>query len=182
MQWVTDLVPVLTFIAGAALTLLAETLRDRRAIAREGQAFARNRTREDEQAARQFERETLLELQDAVQRYARVVGRVHHAAHLHIRREGGTAASFMSPDDLDEELRLAGVNINRLVARVADAEVAGWIGRMTKDADEATMIGIGGRDLGHADTHLFAFADEVQEVHTAIGARLRLLIYGRAER
>jgi hypothetical protein len=182
MQWLTELVPVLSFVAGALLTLLAETLRDRRATAREERAFARSRGREDEQSARDFERETLLELQDAVQRYARLVGKTYHAAHVHIRRDGGTPANFTSPDDVDEQLLAASVAVQRLVARVADQEVAGWISRMMKDADEATMIGIGGRDLAHAEEHMQAFADEVQEVNAAIGARLRVLIYGRAIR
>lgn len=179
MDW-TAVVPVLSFAAGAMAQLGGEALRDRRLVAREERAAARVQAREDQQAARDFERETLLELQEAVHGYARCVGRAHHEAHLHIRRDGGNPRSVVLSDGLDEELRLTGVDLDRLRARVASAEVAGWLGRMKKDALEAVSIGIGDRDLAHADEHMEAFATEVEDVHRAIGDRLRELIYGSA--
>ena len=183
VDWIAALVPVLSFAAGAAAQLGGEALRDRRQTAREESAAARARAREDERAARDFERETLLALQDAVQRYARLVGRAHHAAHEHIRGAGGSPRTLVLPDDVDAGLLAATAEVDRLQSRVASAEVAGWLSRMRKDALEATMIGIGAhRDLAHADEHMNAFSEELEELNRVIGERLRALIYGHSDR
>jgi hypothetical protein len=154
VDWIAALVPVLSFAAGAAAQLGGEALRDRRRTAREESAAARARAREDERAARDFERETLLALQDAVQRYARLVGRAHHAAHKHIRGAGGSPRTLVLPDDVDAGLLSATAEVDRLQSRVASAEVAGWMSRMRKDALEATMIGIGASVDGRAQVAL----------------------------
>lgn len=182
MELAGDLVPLLTFALGAILAELGSLLRDRRLADREGRAFRRQLERDERTAARDFERETLLALQDAVQRFSRMVGRAHFDAEVQVRRDGVSPADLRFPDDVDQGLLETGTELSRLTARVQSADVAGWIGRMRKDADEATSIGIGGRDLAHAREHMDAFADEIAEVHKAIGDRLRTLIYGTSQR
>lgn len=182
MELAGDLVPLLTFALGAIMAELGSWLRDKRLADREGRAFRRQLERDERTAARDFERETLLALQDAVQRFSRMVGRAHFSAEVQVRRDGVSPADLQVPEDVDQGLMETGTELSRLTARVHSAEVAGWISRMRKNADEATSIGIGGRDLAHAQEHMEAFADEVAEVHKAIGDRLRTLIYGTSQR
>lgn len=182
VDWLLALVPVLSFAAGAAAQLGGEALRDRRLTAREEAAAARAQARDDQQAAREFERETLLELQDAAKRWARMIGRAQHAAHVHVRRDGGTAQSLELPPEVDEGLLATGVEVDRLGSRVASAEVAERLSWARKNALEVTLFDIGGRDLAHADEHMSAFATELEELNRAIGARLREVVYGQAER
>lgn len=117
----SDLVPivvggVLAFGGGA----VTEWLRDRRA--------ARG-TREDRKEVRQehrddLERETMIELQDAVQKYIRAVGAVSHLDEMASRRgeEMGPV-----PQELNDTFYASQVMTTKLSTRIRDDDVRGWV-------------------------------------------------------
>jgi hypothetical protein len=111
-------------------SLITEALRDRRQSARERQA------KDDERAAakdvadeaedrrrRDFQRETLLELQEVLHDLARAYGAEHFADLKHGRETGSWYPKVM----LEEEINKQGFEANRrsniLVARIDDEEL-----------------------------------------------------------
>jgi hypothetical protein len=132
-------VPAGTGLIGYVLAGRNEQARDERAAKREAvtrRASVRERLDEQSHA---FQRETLLELQDALQRQVRSVAEII----LHDRRtlqEQGTL-TLLGPE-LDEESYEIGVTTRRLQERVLDEALRGAVGefrRHVADAEVACM-------------------------------------------
>jgi hypothetical protein len=132
----SDLVPI---VVGGALTLVGgagtEWLRDRRSSAR---------SREDRQETRQerrddLQRETMIDLQDAVQRYVRAVGAIVHFDEMTIRKHG---TQTQMPDEMSDELNAAQVLALKLVTRVRDVELRRWVKEMIGEGTTAVLPGV----------------------------------------
>jgi hypothetical protein len=117
---VTAITPVAAGLGGYWLSGRNDDARDQRTAAREEAArlAARGERRDDRR--HEFQRTTLLELQDELQRQARVSGR----ALIHDRsmvREHGQLT--LLPEGLSDEAYTIGVSIRRLQERVLDEQV-----------------------------------------------------------
>jgi hypothetical protein len=173
--------PALTAILGFVTSSILEWLRDRRTSARD-QATAeatRAREREARDAARRaqlferrvaFQRETLLNLQDAVVRYTRVAGKMHHLDRMEQRRTGNWGR-YLLPDDLNNEAFQANVSIMVLISRVRDNRVRELAETFR---EHASRVGIS--DTEEAGRNALDIVTEVLDpLHKRIGEVLRKL-------
>jgi hypothetical protein len=127
------LVPI---VVGGVLTLAGgagtEWLRDRRASIR---------SREDRQEVRQgrrddLQRETMIDLQDAVQRYVSAVGAAVHFDEMTQRKH---AVQTLLPDEMDAELHAAQVLVQKLATRVRDDDLRSWAREMVEEGTTAVL-------------------------------------------
>jgi hypothetical protein len=132
----TDLSPwtgLAGVVIGYAGTLWGEARRDRRAADREREA--RREDRDDDRARReaeradarqvlreQFQRETLLQLQEAVQQVARSAGHMHHFDVVASRSTGQWGKNLYPEDVSDHDLEVT-VRLLILTARVQDDQL-----------------------------------------------------------
>jgi hypothetical protein len=113
----STLIPI---IVGGVLTLVGgagtEWLRDRRSAssAREDRREARQEQRDD------LQRNTMVDLQDAIQRYVRAVGAIVHFDEMTKRKHG---TQTLAPDEMDGELHASQVLTLKLATRVRDDEL-----------------------------------------------------------
>jgi hypothetical protein len=145
----TALLPILTLILGFVTASITEWFRDGRAIRREREA------REDTSRAQRFERrtnfqrETLLNLQDSVAKLARVTGKMHHFDLMEYRKTGKRGSLF--PDEFSDESQKANVSITLLTSRVRDdgirklaemfREAANWVPLCPSEEDAKAAVG-----------------------------------------
>ena len=102
-----------------------EEERDRRAAMREGQARIDTFAERLEEDRHSFQRDTLLELQDELQRMVRDTARTVIQDQKTIKEQGQI---FLQPPGLSEEAHQITVSLQRLRARVLDDELRAAIG------------------------------------------------------
>lgn len=128
--------PIIPIVVGGVLTLVGgagtEWLRDRRAAsaAREDRRDARQEQRDD------LQRETMIDLQDAVQRYVRAVGAIVHFDEMTKRSQG---PQTLVPDEMDDELHASQVLALKLATRVRDDELRAWVKEMIGEGTSAVL-------------------------------------------
>lgn len=130
----TELVPTITLVLGAAGALGAQGLRER---------FTSSREREARKAAREvardaFQRETLLELQDAILRVVRNTTqlRIHHRA---VYASTGRYARDPDPPELSDENREVMAITTRLRQRVLDDDLRQHVREVQELCTQITM-------------------------------------------
>jgi hypothetical protein len=130
--------PLLTLAAGYAGSLLTESIRDRRTRERDDRLaeLARRQAREDKQA--EFQRGTLLELQDALSRLIRTTAEIDHHDTM-VERQTGKWRSTQVAEDVNQRNFKARVDTTTLAVRVADDELRGLVDEiLSETADSAT--------------------------------------------
>lgn len=174
---VASLLPVGTFIGGLIGAGVLEHRRDRRQERREERAWRREVLAADRRQANDFERETLLGLQAAVQSLGRVSAQNYLAA-VRWDEDGKPANEFRHDDDLDRRQLEELAKVKQLGERAADPDVRVLLHRLRTRLTAATMLGVPGIDRPQID----AAFDEAREVRNAleqaVGNRLRALVYG----
>ncbi len=159
-----DLVPIL---AGGALTVVggagAEALRDRRAWSRakRDRAATREERRED------FQREAMIELQDALQRYARAIGAVTHFDEMTQRKHG---QQFQVPDEMSDDIYAAQVLTQKLASRIVDEEIRTWVEGVITEGSAAVWP-----NAEEPFAHRMAMGDFTNKAHQKLGALIREL-------
>jgi hypothetical protein len=141
-------VPAATGLAGYVLAGHNERARDERAAVREAMARrASVRERLDEQR-HAFQRETLLELQDALQRLVRCTARMilHDQKTL---KEHGKLTRL--GEELDEESYETGVTTRRLQERVLDAALRAAVDEFRRHVTEVETSFISVNDMNAED-------------------------------
>ncbi len=166
----TSLFPVLSAFGGYLIGAGTEYLRDRRIRAREREARAEARRLQLFQRRSNFQRETLLNLQDAIFALARASSRVHHLDEKEFR-ESGVWHRNRLPEDLDEEGREAVVKTTTYMVRVRDDGIR----ELTRTfRDNAARLGIC-RSIEESRQAAEAMAAAVSPLHERIGLVLRKL-------
>jgi hypothetical protein len=159
---VSDLAPI---VVGGALTLIGgagtEWLRDRRATSR----GAKDREEVRQERRDDLERQTLIELQDALQGYVRGVAKAVHFDEMNQRQQG---RQFLLPDGLSDEIHAAQMMTAKLTSRVADEEIRDWIGDVIEQGIAATMP-----NPDHSRGHFEAMGGVATLAQAKIGARIR---------
>jgi hypothetical protein len=141
--------PVVAILAGFLASSAIEFLRDRRTLKREREAreATRRETRADRRA--NFQRQTLLELQDSLLELGRTNGQIHHLDTRAYKQTGDWRTQLV-PEDLDEKNRSANARTAVLTSRVHDASVRKMVQEFKENANFETM----GRDPESAsDAH-----------------------------
>lgn len=136
--WPQIIIASSTLIAaflGYALAGLNEARRDRRAAEREKLARAEDRFAAAVRDRHQFQLETLLALQDAVQLMARFTGRAMHFDHMQAREGKYTQL----PADHDAEIMSNRFDVIRLRNRLLDRDLRRAIERFESAASAGMM-------------------------------------------
>jgi hypothetical protein len=172
----SDLVPAGALVAGGLLTLAGGVLREHFASGREREA----RNAEREVARDAFQRETLLELQDAILRVVRNTTqlRIHHRT---VYADNGTYAREFDPPELSDESRLAMVAATRLRQRVLDDSLRKRAGDVQTLCTHITMPPqlTGETDAEaaeRADAQSLQLPQEYNELENHLGRVLRTLL------
>jgi hypothetical protein len=124
-------------VAGYAAKLIEEVVRGSLTSRRE--TIARSEERRLKRLERQvlFQRETLLGLQEALEKLGRTTASAFHNDYMAFRRTQ-TWQKELIPDGLDEEHRLNFAKVRLLTARIADDEIRS---RVAKLVDLGTSVG-----------------------------------------
>lgn len=162
-------------LIGYTLAGKNEARRDRRAAEAASSARIEERVSAAVRERHEFQRETLLALQDAIQLMARLAGRAMHFDHMQAREGKYTQL----PDRFSEEMQANGVDVNRLQSRILDDELRASVDRFRRAGIEATLdprryVGLKGEGLESAALHaLTKFGDEVTRVMDDLGVAVR---------
>ena len=163
-----DWFPVLTLLIGYGTKSLQDFVQHRWTVGREREA--REAARRDQRSERrnQFQRETLLELQDAAFQLSRATGRICHLDKMAIQETGKKRPL---PDDLDEGYRLAQVRTDMLSVRVRDQATRELVKRFRELSTEGVFAEI----QDNRDLAINAVLDSQIKLNARIGELLRTL-------
>ena len=174
VEIVRAIVPVATFALGAFTNAVLDSRRDGRTAQREERAAHRQLELDRQRQADAFQRETLLELQDALRATARQTSLAHMEALRH-ERAGGQPAALRLSDDIETALLEEGHNLNRLTQRVLDDELREAAWGLARSLDLVTMYGINGQTYDESERRWQAAATEYERVSGLLGAAIRRL-------
>ncbi|MGD0167634.1 MAG: hypothetical protein ABSC51_10190 [Gaiellaceae bacterium] len=163
--------PLLTLRLGWAGATSSEFLRDRRQEKRERQAREAERALRREERRDEFQREALLGLQEALAK----LGRAATEAHLHDLREhrqtGTPWPDLRLGKELDEELRLATLQVRMLEERVLDDELRNLVQQFLDLYTEALLA----RSEAEAKAAYNALIASNERAQARLGTLLRQL-------
>lgn len=151
-------------IVGALASLGATWLASRSTHALQAATAERERT----ELARAFQRQTLLELQEAIHDALRLTTRAH-LEDLKAHREGAEWGRSLLSDESNESLRLAKRHVAILTERLADDDLRVQIKRMMSNAGDA-ILAPSESDARSLMQRCYSSANETIE---AVGAELR---------
>ena len=119
---------------------------------------------------RTFQRETLLELQEAINDQARTVGEIHHHDTM-AAREAGKWVRPLLGDDLNRRANEADRRVWILASRVADDQLRGEIRRMGEAVARMTLT----RSHEESDRVLMEMTELMPRINDRIGQLIREL-------
>jgi hypothetical protein len=168
--------PITTLLGGLGGYWLAgrnDDARDRRAADRETVARRAALAERLEEDRHNFQRDTLLELQDELQRLARVTAKINFQDRQTLIERGQL---YLLPDGLNDEAFQITVAVQRLRARVLDAElrqrIAGFIDMCNRNM---ALLAEKDRDaiLAGLDLHTQQMGDSYTGLSELLGEHLR---------
>lgn len=157
-----------TALGGFLLSELSSLIRDHRSLKREREARYEARGEQMKQRRTEFQRQTLLDLQDSLAKLVRATGQGHHLDDMASRASGQWQKQLWG-DDLDERYRLAQVQTSLLGVRVANEDVRNDIEEL-KAASSKTALS---PSKASADAELERMARAYERVNRRIGDLLR---------
>lgn len=160
--------PVFTLVLGAFGMYLRDVTADSRRNKREIQA--RGEARADAIRARQcqYQRETLLALQEAIYEQIRFAGRIHVADAVS-EHEAGDWGKNPLPPDVNDGFRLATATIQKLRVRV---DASGIRDQSTVFVQRCIAVSMA-RSRVESDSAMERMSEISQQLNEAIGDRLR---------
>jgi hypothetical protein len=167
---------LLASFAGYSLAGRNERRRDERE--RQAAAVSKHAERlaESDRISHEFQLETMLALQDEVQKMARAAGRALHFDHMQARQGRYTQL----PPEWSDEMHANGVAVSRLNSRVLDQSVRSGVEAFVAAATSLPLsprdlVGLHGDDLESAASQKFAaLAHSARGVQELLGAAVRL--------
>src|ERR1035441_9703685 len=115
-------VPLVTVFVTFATVQLSDWLKDKRAHQREREARREARADAIIERRNQFQRESLLKLQEVAQQFVRSCGEMHHTDSMAFRAGGGWHKQPY-PEDMDQRAHETNVRMTKLTIRVRDERV-----------------------------------------------------------
>jgi hypothetical protein len=134
----TSWFPVVTLLLGYGTKSLSDWFQNRRDVAREREA--REAIRQEQRFERRstFQRQTLLDLQEACMQLTRATGATHHLDEMSFR-SSGTWQRQLLPEELDKNYHLAQTRTLMLSVRVRDDVVRQLVEKLRSHSAKATM-------------------------------------------
>ncbi len=162
--------PVFTLLLGYAVKTFADWVQHRRTSEREREA--RQEARQDQLFERRttFQRQTLLDLQDAMMQLMRTTGEMHHQDLMDFRKTGQWHKQLY-PEDVSEDNRLANARTTVLGVRARDESVRGLVAAVK---DHAPRAGVG-RSKEECEREIDAAMVEFERFNQRVGEVLREL-------
>lgn len=161
--------PVFTALLGYLTSLFTEFYREKRTSARELESRKATRRLQLSERRSNFQRETLLELQDAISQLARTHAQVHHLDTMERRKSGVWVHQV--PEDLNQEAFAAMVKTLQLLVRVHDDPI-----RQMTQALRTHATGIVTHRMEEDSTRAMkGMLEVIQPLHERIGLVLRQL-------
>lgn len=162
-------------LGGYLLAGLNERRRDTRTFMHERQQRASERAAQREDHRRIFQRETLLELQDALQVLGRLTGKAMQFDYVQAREGKYT----LLPGTLSDDLLASTVEVRRLASRILDPKVRDTVEEFIELSSRFTTVpehfkGVSGNDL---ENLAFAMLNEFNE-----GSAETMAVLGKAIR
>jgi hypothetical protein len=160
--------PVLTLFIGFVTRPFSDWIQHRLTVGRDREA--REATRRDERTERRnaFQRDTLLNLQEAVMQLSRSTATIHHKDKMSRHSTGKPA---LLPDDLDEGHRLGHVRVSMFSARVRDQSVRDLVEQL-RQLSEGSVKSTAQTECNQSLNAMFQVSDELNQ---RIGELLRTL-------
>jgi hypothetical protein len=165
-QWL----PVLTTILGACIVLITEALRDRRTSERERAARAETRRLQLLERRTTFQRQNLLDLQEALLQLARTTGQMQ-IYDIKAYRNTGTWQKNLYPPELDEANRVANTRTSMLGVRVRDNAVRDLLEQF-KSCSAGVIMSRSAEESDRSSKNVVAVLEKLQQ---RIGEVLRTL-------
>jgi len=162
--------PVLTAFIGLLTGAILEWLRDRRIIRREREAREATRREQHFERRTNFQRQTLLDLQEAVMRVLRTTGEMHSQKVL-ANRAGSKWGKHLFEEDLDSRAREANTQTTMLMVRVRD-EIARNLVDEVKNASTDALFA---PNILKAEEGMQKMVTEFDKLNKRIGQLLREL-------
>ncbi len=157
-------------LLGFAAAFVSGWFRDSRASKREREAREAAKREQRFERRTNFQRQTLLDLHDAVMRLVRTTGEASHRDEM-ASRAGGEWGKQLLGEDLNIRAHLAGVQTMMLGVRVRDESVRNLL-KKVKDESRATLLA---RNKAEADRATVDMADGFEKLNERIGELLRKL-------
>ncbi len=123
--------PVVTLLVGTGLGGVLEALRDRRALRREAIARGHAQEEADRTRRREFQRATIIALQDECANLTRRIGQMHHHDAVSSADDGSKWATTPMPVELSQGALATAQQVGKLRVRVADGELRELVARLT---------------------------------------------------
>lgn len=173
MSWSDTLQVVVAVATGGGLTVGADILLDARREKRDAANHRRDRFESFEDRRIEFELETLTKLHTAVSVYLRSVAQVH-LEDLQMARSTGRqyAATSNGNDELSEELRRNGVDVQFLSGLVLDDDLRAQVERVKQQTFD---LSYGEKSIADAEGIFLAMVTAGADLLARISARIREL-------
>jgi hypothetical protein len=162
--------PFVTLALGYGIKTLEDWIQHRRTMAKEREARAS--MRHDQRIASRiaFQRDTLLQLQDAVQKLARAAGRTHHLDEMAFR-ETKVWRKERLPEELNQGYLVAQTQTSMLSSRVRDDRVRELVAQL-KTASTDVVLARDDRASHHGLQRIISLSEEL---HGRIGELIRTI-------
>ncbi|HZU33925.1 MAG TPA: hypothetical protein VFB79_22620 [Candidatus Angelobacter sp.] len=162
--------PVLTLMAGYTMKLVEDRLTHQRTMQRERESRRDSRRIQLAERHADFQRKTLLDLQEALQDLLRACGAIIHADAMKFRETG-----LWGKAKVEEEISQKQFDSNRkcilLIVRVADDEIR----KKAHEFRQAVMTASNSPDEKTANDRMFATVSQIDNLHELIGKQLRTI-------
>jgi hypothetical protein len=166
---VTYWLPLITALIGFASGGFTEWLRDRRAYKRECDARASALRAQQIERRNEFQRNTLLQLQDSGMRLMQATHKIHHFD-VTMYRKNGNHHDTPYPEEVGLELQEANARTALLGVRVRDDRVRALLQEVKDELNEATMFSVSEE---HSQSCMKLAGEKFVEMNKRIGEVLR---------
>ncbi len=163
-QIITALATLGAAFLGFLLAGINEAKRDARAAAHQREVRAEEKLAAAMNARQEFQRETLLSLQDAIQLMARLTGRTLHFDHMNARKNLQTQL----PEEYSNEIYANGVDVIRLRNRILNDELREIIVHFAEACSR-----ISGPPSGYTDLSPQAVETHADALRTELGTHYK---------
>ncbi len=132
--------PVVTLILGFAISSISDWVKNRRESERERDARREARREQLSDQRRNFQRETLLVLQEAIQDLARATGAAHHQDEMAFGTTGRWQRQPLG-EELNQQVHVANRRVLLLAVRVRDESLRDVVNRFRQLTNETETNG-----------------------------------------
>ena len=162
--------PVITLVIGATLKAVFDAFADRRIDSRSREARAEQRLDSIRLKRAEFQRTTLLELQEVVAQHARFAGQAHHQDMMAARSSGVWGRQLLT-DEVNDGIHKTQVRLALLKERVRDEKIRQLAELFVADCVAAGLA----KSEADATNYMFGMRAHLTELQKRIGLALRSL-------